>query len=160
MTGSFPANVAAAIKKVSTTAGPPTENNIVKNAAADGGNGATTDTGSFSIPYLSQTGLILYAPMQGRPGTKITAKTASRAYPTSSVVVASTLLPTPKQTTTFTMSMTFSTNSHANTVSSFCRSTNHDIKSKASAGFSRSTAVGRNAEISSSLEGLTRGFFG
>ncbi|KAF5099777.1 hypothetical protein D0Z00_001518 [Geotrichum galactomycetum] len=43
-------------------------------------------TKSNTIPYLSQTGRIRYAPMQMQPGSKVThALTASRRFPTSSV---------------------------------------------------------------------------
>ena len=114
MTGSFPPNVAAGIKKVKGTTGPSTENNV-----ADSGAGAPdpiAPDASYDIPFLSQTGTIMYAPMQGRPGTKITAKAARAAYPTSSVKIASTFLPPPKQVTTHTLSMTASTSSHENTV--------------------------------------------
>lgn len=110
MTQKFPANVLAGIKKAGT-ASPITENNIV-----DAGAGPNAPSGSYAIPFLSQSGPIFYAPMQGRPGTKITAITASPKYPTSSVQIATTYLPTPKQTTTMTLSMTFSTDSHAHTV--------------------------------------------
>lgn len=113
MTQPFPANVKAGIQKAGTTS-PPTENNVADDAGP--GAGANPPAGSFAIPYLSQSGQIFYAPMQGRPGTKITAKTASPRYPTSSVSIAKTYLPTPKQTTTMTLSMTFSTDSHAHTV--------------------------------------------
>ena len=112
MTGTFPANVLAGIKKAGTDS-PPTENNVVKNA---GDPAANIPAGSYAIPYISQSGLTFYAPMQGRPGSKITAKSASPLYPTSSVKIATTFLPTPKQTTTMTLSMTFSTDSHAHTV--------------------------------------------
>lgn len=111
MTQPFPPNVLTGIKKAGT-ASPPTENNVVD----DPGAGANAPAGSFAIPYASQSGLTFYAPMQGRPGTKITAKTASPRYPTSSVQIASTYLPTPNQKTTMTLSMTFSTDSHAHTV--------------------------------------------
>ncbi|KAL9034569.1 MAG: hypothetical protein Q9214_006988 [Letrouitia sp. 1 TL-2023] len=72
-------------------------------AAGAGGPGAPAD---YAVPYTLQTGLIRYAPMQKPPGTHITAKTASRKYPTSSVRIATTFLPTPSQTTTFTMALT------------------------------------------------------
>ncbi|KAI4162209.1 MAG: hypothetical protein LQ342_004229 [Letrouitia transgressa] len=72
-------------------------------AAGAGGPGAPAD---YAVPYTLQTGLIRYAPMQKPPGTHITAKMASRKYPTSSVRIATTFLPTPSQTTTFTMALT------------------------------------------------------
>ena len=114
MTGSFPPNVAAGLKKVKGTTGPSTENNVANSGA--GAPDPIAPAASFSIPFLSQSGTIMYAPMQGRPGSKITAKIATPAYPTSSVKIAITILPPPKQVTTHTMSMTASTSSHANNV--------------------------------------------
>ena len=102
MTGTFPPNVEDGIKKVSGTDGPSTENNINNNAGAGAGGAA-----GASVPYTLQTGLTKYAPMQGKPGTKITAGKASPLYPSSSVVVANTFLPTPVQVTTITMSGTY-----------------------------------------------------
>lgn len=113
MTGSFPPNVAAGIKNVKGTTGPSTEKNVANSGA---GAPDSIDAASYDVPFLSQTGTIMYAPMQGRPGTKITAKTASAAYPTSSVKIANAMLPPPKQVTTHTLSMTASTSSHENTV--------------------------------------------
>ena len=110
MKGTFPANVAAGIKKISGTEGPPTEK---PNGAKPGAN---IPSESFAIPFASQTGQIFYAPMQKRPGSKITAKTISPAYPTSSVTLAKAILSPPVQTTTFTVSMTMSTDSHVHTV--------------------------------------------
>lgn len=113
MKGTFPANVEAGIKKVSGTEGPPTEK---PDGVQPGPPGANIPSGSYAVPFALQTGQIFYAPMQKRPGTKITAKTISPAYPTSSVTLAKVNLPPPVQTTTFTASMTMSTDSHAHTV--------------------------------------------
>jgi hypothetical protein len=113
MKGTFPAAVLAGIQKVSGTDGPPTEKmggNLPKT-------GVNAPSESFAIPFASQTGAIFYAPMQKRPGTKITAKDAKPLYPTSSVTLATGFLPTPKQTTTFTATMTISTESRAHTAS-------------------------------------------
>lgn len=101
MTGTFPPGVQAGIKKVSGTDGPPS---TAQEAPAAGG-GAQ---GDYAVTYTAQTGLIKYAPMQIPPGTKITAKVAKAKYPTSSVSIAKTFLPTPKQTTTMTASQTHS----------------------------------------------------
>ncbi|KAL8672082.1 MAG: hypothetical protein Q9168_003442 [Polycauliona sp. 1 TL-2023] len=98
MTGTFPPAVAAGIKAVSGTAGPPSSN---QEAPAAGG-----AEGGDVMSYAAQTGLIKYAPMLIQPGTKITKKTPSPRYPTSSVAIAQTFLPTPKQTTTMTASNT------------------------------------------------------
>lgn len=110
MTGKFPENVVAGIKKVSGTEGPPTEK------PGEAAPGADVPSASYAIPFASQSGQIFYAPMQKRPGTKITAKTISPAYPTSSVTIAKKVLPPPVPTTTITASMTMSTDSHAHTV--------------------------------------------
>lgn len=114
MTGSFPPNVAAGLKNVKGTTAPSTENNVANSGA--GAPDPIAPDASYAIPFLSQKGTIMYAPMQGRPGSKITAKTATPAYPTSSVQVATTKLPPPVQITTHTLSMTASTSSHENTV--------------------------------------------
>ncbi len=115
MTGTFPSNVQAGIKKVSGTAGPPTEKQVQNQQGANAG-GAAGPAGAYTVPYTMQTGSIKYAPMQGRPGTKITAASPTPQYPTSSVSLAKTFLPTPIQVTTMTMSQTYSVSSRANTV--------------------------------------------
>ena len=111
MTGTFPANVQAGIKTVTGTGGPATENNIAANPAA-----AAQSGGPYGVTYTAQTGLTKYAPMQQKPPTKITAKSASAAYPTSAVSIALTFLPTPSQVTTMTVSVTYSVSSRENTV--------------------------------------------
>ena len=113
MTGTFPPNVEAGIQGITGTNGPATENNVVNNADPAAGAGAE----NFGQAYSLQTGLTKYAPMQKKPGTKITAKTASMQYPTSSFNIATTALPTPKQVTTVTQSATYSAQSIENTVS-------------------------------------------
>lgn len=115
MTGSFPPAVAAGIKKVQGTTSPATQNNVADNAGA-GAPDPIAPEESFAIPFFSQTGTIMYAPMQKMPGTKITAKNASPRYPTSSVKIATGYLSPPQQVTTHTLTMTFSTASRANTV--------------------------------------------
>jgi len=112
MTGTFPPNVETGIKGISGKGGPPTENNVNNNAnpAAGGGN---------NQPYSLQSGLTKYAPMQRKPGTKITLKTASMQYPTSAAPIAKTALPIPKQVTTMTASVTYAVSSMENAVRSF-----------------------------------------
>lgn len=110
MTGKFADDVAAAIQEVSGTDGPPTEK------PGEVAPGADAASASYAIPFASQSGQIFYAPMQRRPGPKITAKTISAAYPTSSVQIAKRNLPPPVPTTTITASMTMSTSSHEHTV--------------------------------------------
>ena len=117
MTGTFPAAVTTGLSGLSGTSGPATENNY--NAA--GGNAAGAGGGSVAagatVTYTLQTGPVRYAPMQGRPGTKITAKNASPRYPSSSVSIAKTWLPTPFAVTTQTVSATYNSPGIANTVS-------------------------------------------
>ncbi|KAL9579311.1 MAG: hypothetical protein Q9203_006751 [Teloschistes exilis] len=102
MTGTFPPTIQAGIAKITDTTGPASTNQEAP-AAAGGAQGAQ---GDYAVTYTAQTGLIKYAPMQIPPGTKITAKTVSPRYPTSSVPIAKAFLPTPKQTTTMTASLT------------------------------------------------------
>ncbi|CAR26337.1 hypothetical protein ZYGR_0H01460 [Zygosaccharomyces rouxii] len=45
---------------------------------------ANMNSMSFSVPYGMQTGLARFAPMQTQPATKVTKKTWSMVYPTSS----------------------------------------------------------------------------
>ncbi|KAL6717031.1 Cell wall synthesis protein kre9 precursor [Lecanora helva] len=115
MKGTFPPNVEQGIKGVTGTGGPKTENNVDKNAAEVPANGQAG--GPYAVTYTAQTGLTKYAPMQGKPGTKITAKNPTPQYPTSSVKIAKTFLPTPSQVTTMTVSATYSASSHENTAS-------------------------------------------
>lgn len=103
MTGVFPANVVTGLETVSGTKGP---SSTAVEAPEAGAGGAQ---GEYAVPYTAQTGLIKYAPMKTPPGTKITAKNASPRYPTSSVPIAKTFLPPPKQTSTMTASQTAST---------------------------------------------------
>lgn len=114
MTGTFPPNVVSGIAGVTGTGGPPTENNVNNNAAANPAAGGAG--GPYAVTYTAQTGLTKYAPMQGKPGTKITAKNASPQYPTSSVQMATTILPTPSQVTTHTVSATYKAPDSENTV--------------------------------------------
>ena len=115
MTGTFPDTVTKGLSGLSGTGGPATENNFVAAGANAAGGGAVAS--GATVPYTMQTGAIRYAPMQGKPGTAITAKSATPQYPTSSVSIATTWLPTPVAVTTQTVSATYSTSSHANTVS-------------------------------------------
>lgn len=116
MTGTFPASVTTGLSGLSGNKGPATENSYNAAAGNAAGAGGPVAAGA-TVTYTLQTGDIRYAPMQGKPGTKITAKTPSPRYPSSSVSIAKTWLPTPKAVTTHTVSATYSTSSHANTVS-------------------------------------------
>lgn len=121
MTGNFPPAVQTAVKSVKDTKGPETENQV-QDAAKD-----AADGGGDGTPYSAQTGPTKYAPMQKKPGTKITAKSAKPLYPTSSAQVAKTALPPPKQLTTMTQTATYQVSSRENTVRIPCP-TNNDLQ--------------------------------
>lgn len=63
---------------------------------------ASVDTKSFTLHYTQQTGVSRFAPMQMQPGSKITATTWTRKFPTSAVTYYSTLRNTLAQETTLT----------------------------------------------------------
>ena len=118
MTGTFPAAVQKGAAGITGTNGPAAQNNVASNPNAGVATGAG---GPYAVTYTAQTGLTKYAPMQGKPGTKITAKSPTPQYPTSSVQFALTFLPTPSQVTTITLSATYSTSSMENTVCNYPR---------------------------------------
>ena len=118
MTGTFPPAVQKGAAGITGTDGPAAVNNVASNPDAGA---ATKAGGPYAVTYTAQTGLTKYAPMQGKPGTKITAKSPTPQYPTSSVQFAITFLPTPSQVTTITMSATYSTSSMENTVCNYLR---------------------------------------
>lgn len=113
MTGVFAANVKSALKSISGTDGPATVDSTTDAVA-----GAAPADGTYDVAYTMQTGLTRYAPMQPIPPKTITAKNTKPLYPTSSVSIATTILPIPKIQTTLTQSQTFSVSSRANTVRS------------------------------------------
>jgi hypothetical protein len=115
MTGTTTAAVQKAVSALGgSTAGPPTVNDV---SAAPAAAAPPVGAGAYNIPYDQQTGLTKYAPMQGVPPTKITQKSVKPQFPTSAFTVAKTWLPKASIVTTLTESLTFSVNSHANTVS-------------------------------------------
>ena len=115
MTGTFPAAVTTGLSGLSGTGGPATENDY--NAAGGNAAGAGDSVAAgATVTYTLQTAPIRYAPMQGKPGTKITAKIASPRYPSSSVSIAKTWLPTPLAVTTHTVSATYASPGLTNTV--------------------------------------------
>lgn len=132
MTGTFAPAIERAARQIDGTHSLETQNNIVPReaqgavpvapAAAAGAAAPAAPAGTagaYGVPYsqqLSQNALTFYAPMQGHPGTKITAAAASLRYPTSSYSVYKTFAQPPKQTTTQTMSNTFSVKSQENPV--------------------------------------------
>ena len=111
MSGTFPANVQNGLSTVTGTNGP-------TNPAAPGAAGSAAPAGEFATPYSMQTGLTKFAPMQQVPGTKITATNTSPLYPSTTVQIAKTWLPTPSQVTTLTQSNSISVSSQENTVRS------------------------------------------
>ena len=126
MTGTFAPAIERAARHNQGTHSLETQNNIIPRAAQGAvpvapaaPAGAAGVAASYAVPYQSQDGLTKYAPMQGHPGTKITAVSASLRYPTSSYSVYKTIAQPPKQTTTQTMSNTFSVESHENSVCIF-----------------------------------------
>lgn len=80
----------------------------------EGGAAATINSKSFSITYTLQTGRTRYAPMQLQPGTKVTASSWSRKYPTSAVTFYSTMSPSPKCLSTITPGWSYTINSLMN----------------------------------------------
>ena len=64
--------------------------------------GTTINSASFSIPYTLQTGKTRYAPMQMQPGSKVTATTWTRKFPTSKVTFYSTYRKSLDQVSTIT----------------------------------------------------------
>lgn len=120
MTGAWkePA-VEADFKTVTGTTGPATQNSIAGNDGSNNNNPAAgANNGAYGVAYSLQTGLTKYAPMQPKPGTKITAKVTGPMYPTSSYFIATTFLPPAKQVTTSTQAVTYRVSSRENTVSS------------------------------------------
>ena len=116
MTGTTTAAVQKAVTALGgATAGPPTVNDVAA-AAPPAAPAPVVGAGAYNVPYNKQTGSIRYAPMQGVPPTKITQKGVTPQFPTSAFTVAKTWLPKASIITTMTESLTFSVNSHANTV--------------------------------------------
>lgn len=116
MTGQFSAAVIAGLAKVSGTAGPATQNNIVSPQNA--GPQASVAGGAFGVAYTLQTGPIRYAPMAVQAPSQITAKGNARQYPTSGYSVwMRSGMPGPNASQTVTQPYTYSTHSVEPTVS-------------------------------------------
>lgn len=113
MSGKFPANIKAAAQDVTGTTGPETQNAI---AAVGENNAVDAPPGSYAVSYQDQDGPTKYAPMVGHPPTKITAKSPTPQYPTSSVSFFKSNMTPPKQKTTQTLSQTWVTSSVENQV--------------------------------------------
>ncbi|CZT53278.1 related to KRE9 Cell wall synthesis protein [Rhynchosporium secalis] len=112
MTGTFDPTVAAAVKAVSGSTGPPSVNKVAQDADPIG---TSVGEGAWATPYNMQIGNTKYAPMQPVPPTTITATNLEPLWPTSAVRFASTFLPLPSQVTTLTQANTYSISSRANT---------------------------------------------
>lgn len=119
LTGVTPATYQQAVTALAgSTAGPATENAVSNAAQAPAAGGAAAGAGAagFNVPFNQQEGLTRYAPMQGVPPTKITAKNPTPLFPTSAFEIAKTWVAHPSQVTTLTESQTFSVQSKENTV--------------------------------------------
>ncbi|OJJ50456.1 hypothetical protein ASPZODRAFT_126321 [Penicilliopsis zonata CBS 506.65] len=112
MTGSFSSRVQSGILSITDTDGPGNKDGTKHIDLRKRQN-----TGQYTVAYEYQTGLTRYAPMAKKPGTTITAKTASRQYPTSSYSLATTYLSAATIVTTLSASETYSTSSIENTAS-------------------------------------------
>lgn len=86
------------------------------NGPASSNPRAAAPDGPYAVPYNLQVGNVRYAPMAEAPGTKITKLSASRRYPTSAVVKATTWLAQASISTTVTQSNTNGVSSRENTV--------------------------------------------
>lgn len=75
---------------------------------------ASIDSKSFSIAYTLQTGISRFAPMQMQPGSKVTAKTWTRRFPTSKVTYYSTFRKSLDQLTTITPGISYMMTSDIN----------------------------------------------
>ena len=110
MTGTFPAAAILAHKSL-PAASPSSIDTTVKDAIDPADVRKLAD-----VPYAEQTGKTKYAPMQ-KPGTKITAKTAKRQYPTSAFTIFKEMGPAPTVETTVTMAWDYEVTSKINTAS-------------------------------------------
>jgi len=95
-------------------------------AAAAAANAAAEST----LTYTAQTGATRYAPMQVQPKTTITAKSASRQYPTSSYSVFKTYAAIPSIETTVTASWTYKVTSSVNTAAAQSGTPTADVDKK------------------------------
>ena len=88
---------------------------ITEIHTGDSNNGGTTiNSASFSIPYTLQTGKTRYAPMQMQPGSKVTATTWTRKFPTSKVTFYSTYRKSLDQVSTITPGRSYAMTSDIN----------------------------------------------
>lgn len=119
MTGSFSEPIAQAIASITNLDGPG-----ALETRQDEGDGEglqkRQNVGAYTIPYPLQADMLTkYAPMAKKPGTAITAQSATRRFPTSAYTIATTYLPVPTVVTTLSASETYSVVSIENTVGFF-----------------------------------------
>ena len=117
MTGEFSAAAQIEQDKGDTSAPAGTDTTATKTAGSGGDDDAAA---SARIPYALQTGETRYAPMQTQPGTRITAKKASRLYPTSAYSLFTTKGPPPNVRTTITLPWDYVVTTAINTVCASC----------------------------------------
>lgn len=108
MTGTF-SEAAVTEQKKGDTDSPDREDKSGNSAEATGA------AAGAKVTYTRQTGKTKYAPMQSQPGTKITAKSAKRQYPTSDSKIFTTKGPKPNADTTITQKWDYSWTTKTNT---------------------------------------------
>lgn len=114
MTGAWTSTTIQAAAQAAAASG---NSAVPANVAGGAAAAAPSAAAGTNIAFSLQTGLIKYAPMQGKPGTAITATNTAPLYPTSAWSVFTTNAPIPSQTHTVTPSVTYSASSRENTVS-------------------------------------------
>ena len=114
MTGVF----SPVLSPITTTAAPASVNAIAAAAAAPAAEIPDNPT-MYTVPFMAQTGIWRYAPMQPVPPTKIVATNTKPLFPTSAFTIATTFLPNPTVLKTTTQAQTFVVTSRANTVRIF-----------------------------------------
>lgn len=165
MTGSFSANVLNGIRSVLDSSSDGGElrkrqGGVGPGGAGGGGAGLAMehalagDDSHFNIPYQLQTGPTRYAPMAERPGTAITAKTASRQYPATPYHIATTYLPKPTVSVTISAPVTYSVHSIENPVCIRLPPAIRMLISVSAIGSSRTTTRCQNETVLGKVEGL------
>lgn len=122
MTGTFPVTVQSALKSISGTAGPATQNQI---AAVNDGSSAASGTdaaGGFGVAYSLQSGPTRYAPMPKQPPTSITMKNPTPLYASSAWTVWTEVGGPPNAQITVTQPVTYIVSSAEPTVSGLYQS--------------------------------------
>lgn len=113
MTGVF----TPVLAPIASTVPPPSVNNVGAAPVAGVPAAQIPDNPEmYAVPFMSQTGIWRYAPMQPVPPTKIVATNTKPLFPTSAFTIAKTFLPNPTVLKTTTQVQTFIVTSRANTV--------------------------------------------